>query len=111
MPEPFLPKPFRCEMGPHNGAVHIRLQGELDMSTVPVVEECLRSGLKGGSRRMVVDLRGLTFMDSTGLSLVTRWNNESRRDGFEFALIQGDARIQRLFDLTGLSGYFTFVSG
>ena len=58
-----------------------------------------------------MDLRGLSFMDSTGLTLLTRWHNASRRDGFDFALVQGDERIARLFTLTGLHEYFTFVAG
>ncbi len=59
----------------------------------------------------MLDLRGLTFMDSTGLSLLTRWNLEARRDGFNFALVAGSERVQRLFELTALSEYFTFVPG
>src|SRR4051794_22641361 len=111
MPEDFLPKPFRCEVVQRNGAVHLYPSGDLDMSTVPDLEAQLRAALGGGARRIVVDLRGLDFMDSTGITLVTRYNNESRRDGFDFALVEGHPRIQRLFDLTGLGEYFTFVTG
>jgi anti-anti-sigma factor len=50
-------------------------------------------------------------MDSTGLTLLTRWTLDSQRDGFDFAIIAGDDRIRRLFDLTGLSPHFTFVDG
>jgi len=76
-----------------------------------VLEEHLREAHGSGAKRIVVDLRGLHFMDSTGLTLVTRWNNESRRDGFQLALVPGEERVMRLFELTGLAGYFTFVSG
>jgi anti-sigma B factor antagonist len=58
-----------------------------------------------------VDLRGLTFMDSTGITLLTRWNNFANQDGFDLALVQGEDRIARLFALTGLREYFTFVAG
>ena len=51
----------------------------------------------------MVDLRGLEFMDSTGLTLLTRWTLEAERDGYAFALIAGSERIQRLFELTGLA--------
>jgi anti-sigma B factor antagonist len=109
--EDFLPKRFVCEVIARDGAVRVCPHGELDISTVPELEQHLRDALAGGARRIVIDLRGLEFMDSTGLTLVTRYNNESRRDGFEFMLVRGDARIQRLFDLTGLGDYFTFVAG
>ena len=108
--EDFVPKPFRCEVIERDGAVWVCPHGELDMSTVPELEQHLHDAVAGGARRIVVDLRGLDFMDSTGLTLVTRFNNDSRRNGFEFALVKGDARIQRLFDLTGLGDHFAFVA-
>jgi anti-sigma B factor antagonist len=111
MSEELHPKPFACEVETRGDAVFLRPQGELDMSTAPGVEEQMRAALASGARRVVVDLRGLSFMDSTGLTLVTRWNNESRRDSFELALVPGVPRVMRLFDLTGLAAYFTFVSG
>jgi anti-sigma B factor antagonist len=111
MPEDFVPKPFRCEEDARDGALYLRPQGDLDMSTVPVLEEAIREGIERGQRSIVIDLRGLNFMDSTGLTLVSRYNNESRRDGFNLALIPGERRVMRLFSLTGLAEYFTFVSG
>ena len=41
-------------------------------------------------------------MDSTGLTLLTRWSLGAERDGYAFALIAGSERIQRLFELTRL---------
>lgn len=111
MSEEFAPKPFRCAVSHHDGLSHVRPEGDLDMSTAGEVDTALREALDGGAKRLVVDLRGLHFMDSTGLTLLTRWNNASRRDGFDLELIEGDERIQRLFTLTGLHEYFTFTAG
>ena len=111
MPEDFVPKPFRCEIAQLDGVTHLRPEGELDMSTVPDLERLLRQALDDGTERLVVDLRGLSFMDSTGITLLTRWNNTACRDGFALALVRGDERIARLFTLTGLDEYFTFVPG
>jgi anti-sigma B factor antagonist len=110
MPETFEPKSFRCETEQRPDVTYLRPRGDLDMRTVPELENELKAA-REASRYVVLDLRGLTFMDSTGLSLVSRWNVEARRDGFEFALIQGDERVRRLFELTALTGYFTFVDG
>ena len=68
----FVPDPFRCELVSENGRALVRLAGELDMSTVPILEERLRQALAGGGRQLVVDLRGLDFMNSTGLTLLVR---------------------------------------
>jgi anti-sigma B factor antagonist len=107
----FQPKPFNCEIAELDGAIHLRPSGDLDMSTATNRGEAHQGAIDGGANRVVVDLRGLEFMDSTGITLVTRYNNEARRDGFNLALVPGKPRIMRLFELTGLAEYFTFVSG
>jgi anti-sigma B factor antagonist len=86
----------------------ISCTGELDIATAPEVDRRIADALAAGVRRLVVDLRGLTFMDSTGLVLLARWNLGARQDGFDLSLIQGDARIRRLFTLTGLERHFIF---
>ena len=111
MPDEYEPKPFHCEEVAQGGEMRLRPHGDLDMSTAPMLEDHIQRARAGGARTVVVDLRTLDFMDSTGLTLITRYNNEARRDGFEFALVPGNSRIQRLFDLTGLGEYFTFLPG
>ena len=111
MPADYEPKPFRCETVQREGTTHVVPEGDLDMSTVEDLERRLEAVRGTGAERIVVDLRGLSFMDSTGITLLTRWNNAASRDGFDFALVQGDERIARLFELTGLRRYFTFLAG
>jgi anti-sigma B factor antagonist len=107
----FVPDPFRCELVPDGERVLVRLGGELDMSTVPILEARLREALDGGGRRLVVDLRGLDFMDSTGLTLLVRWGLGAEQDGYDLALVRGEDRVHRLFELTGLDSRFTFTTG
>ena len=103
---------FRCDLDPgEDGLARIRLGGELDMSTVPRLEQTLHEALAHGDRRLVVDLRALDFMDSTGLALLVRWALGSQRDGYDLALVPGPDRVQRLFELTSLTSHFTFVDG
>ena len=111
MSEEFLPPPFRCDITQSDGTTRVRPSGELDMSTVPALEERLATARDAGARRIVVDLRGLDFMDSTGLTLLTRWSLGAEQDGYAFALIAGNERVKRLFELTGLSERLTFVTG
>jgi anti-sigma B factor antagonist len=112
LPEPFQPNSFRCTVeDAGGGAARVRPAGELDMATAPQLEATLREAHERGFRRLVVDLRGLEFMDSTGLTLLTRWTLAARNDGYEFAVIPGDEKIRRLFELTRLSPHFTFVDG
>ena len=109
MPDPFPPKPFRCDLEDAGGGIaRIRPAGELDMATVDQLEARFREAHGAGFRRIVADLRELEFMDSTGLTLLTRWTLGAQRDGYEFAVVPGDEQIRRLFELTGLSAHFTF---
>jgi anti-anti-sigma factor len=90
------------------GVGRLRLAGELDMATAPEVERALEDALGSGCSRIVVDLRELSFMDSTGLVVLARWELGSRMDGYDLAVIPGRAPIQRLFTITGLDTQFTF---
>jgi anti-sigma B factor antagonist len=111
VPPDFMPKPFHCDVAERDGAIHLRPRGELDMGSVPRLEEQLRRASAGGGGLIVVDLRELEFMDSTGLTLLTRWSREADRDGYDLALIRGEDRVHRLFEITGMAAYFTFVDG
>jgi anti-sigma B factor antagonist len=111
MPDRFPPTPFRCDVSHVDGSIRIRPVGELDMSTAPVLQASLRDARASGHRRLVIDLRELEFMDSTGLTLLTRWSLGAERDGYDLALVAGSDRIQRLFELTRLITHFQFVDG
>jgi anti-anti-sigma factor len=50
----------------------------------------------------VLDLGGLTFMDSSGLHLIMRWANEASKDGFAFEVEPGPPTVQRIFELAAI---------
>jgi anti-anti-sigma factor len=110
VPDRFLPPPFRIEVAYDGDEARLRPVGELDMSTAPHLQAALEDATLPG-RRVIVDLRELEFMDSTGLTLLTRWSLAAERDGFSLALVAGNERIQRLFELTRLVTHFQFVAG
>jgi len=101
--------PFRCEVRPQRDAVHVRPVGELDLETVPVVESHLRQLKTSGFKQLTLDLRGLCFLDSTGLRMILEWDALSRADGFSFNLIAGAPTVQRLFELTRTGERLSFV--
>jgi anti-sigma B factor antagonist len=103
--------PFRCDLVPEGRRTRIALRGELDISTVPQLERRLREALDGGGRELVVDLRELDFMDSMGLTLLVRWSRGAEQDGYDLALLRGEPRVHRLFEITGLDSIFTFAEG
>jgi anti-sigma B factor antagonist len=85
------------------------VHGELDLSTVDVLRESLRRD-EARAATVVLDLRQLQFIDSSGLSLLVSEQQRAREDGFRFAIAVGGApAVQRLFELTGLQGTLTLV--
>ncbi len=90
-------------------AAHVRPIGSLDMATAPMIERQLNELIEAGFRRLVVDLGGLSFMDSTGLRLALKWEAAARQDGFEIAFVPGPPAVQRVFEVAGMSDHVPFI--
>jgi anti-sigma B factor antagonist len=81
------------------GAVVIGLSGELDLSVEQTVQAALD---EAGDGQIVIDLRGLTFMDSTGLRLILRADSRCRERHRPLRLVPGPTPVQRVFELAGV---------
>jgi anti-sigma B factor antagonist len=79
----------------------VRVSGELDIATVPALADVLR-GLEQPCDRVVVDLSGLTFIDSTGLTLAVTEHHRAANDGFELVLAGATENVLKVLRLTGL---------
>jgi len=87
----------------------IELQGELDVATTPRAEAELRRVEKAGAGLIVVDLRGLTFMDSTGLRLLVSADARARDGEHRLAIVRGPDTVHRVLELTGLDARLALV--
>lgn len=106
---PYEAGPFSCEVVPERAEARVRLRGELDLVTAPVVERQLDELHEAGFTQLVLDLRELTFMDSTGVRLLWRWTQSARRDGHGFSVVPGPPAVQRVLELCNMVGCLTFV--
>jgi anti-sigma B factor antagonist len=89
----------------------LALGGELDIDSVPVLHAAVARICDAGSARgLTLDLRGLTFIDSTGLAEIILTSRLCDRDAIELTLTPGSRAVQRLFELTGLSDALPFSS-
>ena len=95
--------PFTCQVSQEDGQAVVSPRGELDMATVGAVDQELRTLRQEGVERIVLDLGGLTFMDSSGLHMITNWVNAASKDGFRLELEPGPPVVQRIFELTAIS--------
>src|SRR5688572_5045897 len=91
--------PFKVEQQQTNGKVHVIVRGELDMETGPRAEEELRRAEDGRPSVLVLDLREVTFFDSTGLQLVLDADVRAREEGRTFVVMPGDGEPRRILEL------------
>jgi anti-sigma B factor antagonist len=81
----------------------IKVSGELDLASSPALEEELERAATSDASLVVVDLRDLEFMDSTGLSVLVRAHQRAAESSHRFGLINGSPQVQRLLTLTGVA--------
>jgi anti-sigma B factor antagonist len=92
------------------GDVHtIGLSGELDLATADGVQRELECVEATDVEAIVVDLSGLTFMDSSGVRLIVRADARSRADSNRLTLLRGPSSVQRVFALSGLEDRLPFA--
>jgi anti-sigma B factor antagonist len=85
----------------------IALAGELDLAGAAALEHELGAL---DAPALVVDLRGLEFMDSSGLRAIVVSAQRAQDAGRRFALIPGAAQVMRVFDITRMRERFEFVA-
>jgi anti-sigma B factor antagonist len=84
-------------------------KGELDLASAPALVERAEAQLEGGTRALVLDLRDLAFIDSTGLGAIAGIDRAARKAGVPFSLVPGPANVQRVFEISGTSGAFSWT--
>lgn len=89
--------------------VTLTLSGELDLVSSPILEQALDGAGQSDAELIVVDLRTLEFMDSTGLHLLVSAQQRAHETGRRFALVRGGEQVQRLFDLSGVGELLLIV--
>jgi len=89
--------------------VVIGVSGELDLASSPALENELERGAASAAAMVIVDLRRLEFMDSTGLSVIVRAHQRATENGQRFGVVKGPQQVQRLLSLTGVAERLTLV--
>ena len=79
----------------------IALSGELDLETVPILEEYLVRVESDGARAIVVDLQELTFIGTVGLRAFLAARARAEANGRQLLLVGANPPVRRVFELTG----------
>lgn len=99
---------FNVVVRREGAALVVAPAGELDMATVDSVRAALEAD-RDDARFLVLDLRGLGFLDTSGLQLVFEQQARAEREGFSFVLVRGQRHVQRLFEIAGMNDRLTIV--
>ncbi len=76
--------------------------GELDIATAPQLQEAIADATANGVSELVLDLRELTFMDSTGLRTLAQANLKAQKAGTTLSIWRGSRQIERVLEISGL---------
>ena len=107
--------PFAVEVRRRENFTIVRPRGELDLVSAETLRSTLDAAIAESlsaaldRAELVLDLRGLTFIDSTGLHLLVALDRRARREGFRLALVAPDAPIDRPIRLCGLDKTLAFA--
>ena len=100
-PHPRLPRPFSCRRFAAGEAVRVAVRGELDILTVPRLDRALRRA-ESDADSIVLDLRELEFVDSSGAHLLLAANRRIREAGGQMTIVRSTCGADRFFTLIGL---------
>jgi len=84
------------------GVTVVTVRGEVDVATAPTLKDQLASCGERGDRYLVVDLRGVPFLDSTGLGVLVGAAKRQRDNGGDLCLVATEPRVVKVFEITGL---------
>jgi anti-sigma B factor antagonist len=80
------------------------VRGEIDMATAPQLREVLNKLVDGGAARIVLDCRGLDFLDSSGIGVLIAVRKRLGDDG-ALTIESPRAHVRKVLELTGVSDH------
>jgi anti-sigma B factor antagonist len=103
-------EPFRLEIVDERDRVRVAPVGELDLATAEPLAQAIRE-LRGlGVTHLILDLRRVSFMDSSGLRVALDLHTEATGNGLRLELLPGPPHVQRIFELTGTHDQLPFAT-
>ena len=100
---------FRVETQTTDRLTTVAVTGELDLVSSPALEAELERATGCDCDVIVVDLRTLGFMDSTGLHVLVKGHQRAHESGRAFAVTRGSEQVHRLLTLTGVAEVMRIV--
>ena len=87
----------------------VAVVGEIDLFTAPEFKQRMSELIDAGRSRLVVDLSGTTFIDSSSLGVLIGAHRRLKLRGGTLVVVCDDEAIAKTFKITGLDGVFTLA--
>lgn len=104
-----MSKPLELKTENDHGAPRLVVSGELDLSSAEELEAQLRQLESSEPELLVLDLRELEFMDSTGLRVVIAADARARDRGARLVVVRAREEVDRVFRLTRMDQHLELV--
>jgi anti-sigma B factor antagonist len=93
-----------------NGATVVAPTGRLDVAGAPALKDAISEALKNGQPRVVLDMEGVSFVDSTGLGSVIAALKQIRSSQGDLRLAAPNQQVRVVLELTTLDRVFPYYS-
>jgi anti-sigma B factor antagonist len=103
------PKGYSIEREPEDGTARLKLSGEMDLRAAGDLRDALLHALGEGDGSVSLDMGGLTFLDSTIISVLIMARKRASTAGGEVRLCAVPRRVERILTITGIESLFTIV--
>jgi len=100
---------FRVLMEQQGPAAVVRVGGDVDLVNARVLEKAIRSAFASDAEAVLLDLGEVSFIDSTGLSVLLAATSISSANGHRLRIVRLSAPVQRVIEVAGLRGAFPLV--
>jgi anti-sigma B factor antagonist len=100
---------FHVEVDQDHAGVTVTVTGDIDLSTVGPLEHARDTALANSPSRLLIDLSGVRFIDSSGLKFLIETDRLSRSGGWKLQLLRPAQTAMRVLHVTGVEGHLPFV--
>jgi anti-anti-sigma factor len=104
-----LSMPLSASADRRGDAMVVVLDGELDLSARAVFDDLMEEVIDSDAERVYIDLRGLEFIDSTGIELLLMAMKTAEEQGFAIAYLPGDGHVWSLLESIGVADRIPIV--
>jgi anti-anti-sigma factor len=105
------PGPWGCTAArERDGAIRVAVAGEVDLAVAGALREVLKRALAEGAS-VIVDLRELVFMDSSGIHALADADQRAREFGKRLVIAHPAPSVLRILELTGLNRVLEIIDG